>query len=287
MPFYIYAWIANIFYGLSTVVAKLISKEQITNPWLLNFSWGLLNIPFFLVFAIPNGVGWPTHWGAIWLVGIFTMLAGTLYILALYRLDVSILSPLFAFRTVFSLLLGAFLFDERLSMFQVFLVAIIFIAGLFVSVDEHLHIKSFFKKSIALAFGAIICSATLGATVKYAMQLDGYWEVTLWGSILSVILSLVTLPLFLRDIRKIPLRNYRGVFASVVVAIVGTLAINKAFAENISITSAIFAVPTAMIFAFLFSLFAPTLLEKHTMNVYAIRFIAAAVMILAALRLTA
>ena len=286
MPFYIYAWIANIFYGLSTVVAKLTSKKQITNPWLLNFAWGLLNIPIFLVLAIANGVGWPTHWGPVWLVGLFTMLAGTLYILALYHLDVSVLSPLYAFRSVFSVLLGMLLFAERLNTSQLILIGVIFIAGLFVSVDERLHIKSFFKKSIAVAFGAIICSATLGASVKYAMQFEGYWEVTLWGNLLSVVLSLVTLPLFWRDVPKIPLVNYKGVFASVVVAIIGTLAINKAFAENISITSAIFAVPMSMIFAFIFSLFAPKLLEKHTIKVYAIRFGAAAIMILAALRLT-
>jgi hypothetical protein len=42
-----------------------------------------------------------------------------------------------------------------------------------------------------------------------------------------------------------------------------------------------------MILAFLFSVFAPKLLEKHTMKVYAVRFAAAAVMIAAALKLSA
>jgi hypothetical protein len=40
-----------------------------------------------------------------------------------------------------------------------------------------------------------------------------------------------------------------------------------------------------MAIAFLFSVFAPQLLEKHTLKVYAVRFISAAIMIVAASQL--
>jgi len=44
--------------------------------------------------------------------------------------------------------------------------------------------------------------------------------------------------------------------------------------------------PFSMIFAFMFSVFAPKLLEKHTLKIYVIRFSSVAVMIWAAIQLT-
>ena len=41
-----------------------------------------------------------------------------------------------------------------------------------------------------------------------------------------------------------------------------------------------------MVIAFAFSTFAPQLLEKHTVRIYAIRFTAAAIMIVAAIELS-
>ena len=63
-------------------------------------------------------------------------------------------------------------------------------------------------------------------------------------------------------------------------------ALAVALGVNVGITSLIMSIPFSMIFAFLFSVFAPKLLEKHTKQVYAIRFTAAIVMIIAALQLS-
>ncbi len=71
------------------------------------------------------------------------------------------------------------------------------------------------------------------------------------------------------------------------VSLLSNLAANKAFEQNIALSSAIISLPVSMVLAFLFSVFAPNLLEKHTLKIYAIRFSAAAVMFLAALRLSA
>ena len=66
----------------------------------------------------------------------------------------------------------------------------------------------------------------------------------------------------------------------------GTLAANKAYAVNVSISSVITALPISMIMVFVLSIFAPKLLEKHPVKVYAVRFAAAAVMFLASLGLS-
>jgi hypothetical protein len=68
--------------------------------------------------------------------------------------------------------------------------------------------------------------------------------------------------------------------------LIGILTSNKSYTDNVTISSAIISLPMSMIMAFLFSIFAPNLLEKHTLKVYAIRFTAAAIMIISALKLS-
>jgi drug/metabolite transporter (DMT)-like permease len=286
MPFYVFAWITNFFYSLSAITGKLTSKHQIKNPWQLNYLWGLFSCILITPFALWNGVHLPTHWGPLWVFGIASALSGTLWILSMSLLDVSVLTPLYAFRPVFSVILGLLFLNEHLTVTQYILIGVIIIAGLFESADDHFSLRSFFHPTIALAITAVLFSAILGAATKYAMTYEGLWEVTLWGSLLSMVPGIVTIPLFWKDVQRTPVQKYKGLIVSVVISFIGFLSVNKAFAENISITTAILSVPTSMLMAFLFSVFAPKLLEKHSMKIYAIRFSAAAVMVLAALKLT-
>ena len=282
-----YAWMTNIFYGLSTVVGKLSSKHHLRNPWQLNFMWGLLLCVLSLPFAFYYRIGLPTHWGPMLLFSLFNALSGILWIFSLNLLDVSILSPLYSLRVVFSLLLGVIFFQEHLTPLQYGLIAILCFAGVFVSIDEHSKLRSFFRGSILIALAAVMSSAIFGATTKYALRYDGFWEVSVWGNILAQIMYVWTIPFFWKDLKKTPLKKYRAMVVAVVAAFIAFLAGNKAFAANVSITSAILSVPMSMIMALVFAMFAPSLLEKHTLKIYVIRFIAAGVMLVAALRLSA
>lgn len=286
MPYYLAAWLANLSFATSGIIGKLSVKHQIKNPWLYNFVWGLivtvLTIPVALFYHPPL----PTHWGALWIMGFFSMAAGVLYIFSLYALDISILAPLYNFRVVINIILGSLLFHEHLGGLQIGFMVLILICGLFVTADERLNIRSFFKKSIALGLITVTFSAVYGATVKYAMQFDPYWTVNMWGNILAQVLLLPTIWFFWKDIRNIRKDQWSGVIGHGGLTTIGSAAQNAAYAANISISTAILSVPSSMVIALLFSIFAPKLLEKHTMKIYAIRFTAAAVMIIAALQLS-
>ena len=286
MPYYVYAWLTNLFYGLGSIAGKLSSKHQLKNPWLLNFVLGLLVTASIVPLALFYHVQIPIHWGPILLAGLFCMLAGTFYILAMYQLDISVISPLYAFRSVFMVILGGLLFQERMTGMQLVYIGIIFVAGLVVSTEEHFTLRSFVRPGIGLAFLAILCSAIYSATLKNAMRYEGFWEVSLWNNLIAEVITLVTLPLFFKDMRKTPIHLYGGVFVTSIGYTLGALTQTMAYAQNIGLTSAILAVPVSMIMAFVFSIIAPKLLEKHTLKVYAMRFTAAAVMIIAALRLS-
>lgn len=287
MPFYVYAWIADLLWGVGSIAGKLSSKHHLANPWLLNFSWQVFGVLLLVPIVLINHTPLPTNWWPILIVAICYTFSGTLYILALSRLDISILSPLYALRSVFAVLLGALLFVEHLTQIQMLLVVVVFIGGLLVSMDEKLSIRSFFRPTIALALAAVIASAVSAAAVKNALQTQDYWTVNFWGNAIPVILLLPTISLFWNDFRKSKPVHFSGVVFLSIFSMLGTLAANRAFATNIGISSTIIAVPASMILAFLFSIFAPKLLEKHTIKVYAIRFAAATVMIIAALKLSA
>jgi drug/metabolite transporter (DMT)-like permease len=286
MSFITFAWIASIVFGLEVVIGKLASKYAITNPWMFNFAWSVFYFSSILPFALANGVGLPTHWGNVLWASLFSTLFGFLYIWAMFKLDVSIISPLFNFRTAFAAILGVLLLGEVLTSMQWGLIGTIFVAGMLVSLDERLKIKSFFQWPIAVIIGSMMILALMSIYMNKAFAENGYWEVTLWTLILTSVFTLPTVPLFLKDIRRTHVREYAGVAVMGLFGAMGTIAANLAYKENVSITSAIISIPFSMIFAFFLSRITPKLLEKHTLGVYVIRFTAAAVMIGAALKLS-
>lgn len=286
MSYVAYAWIASFLFGCVVISSKLTSKYAIKNPWLLNFIWSFIVVIFTVITAIPNGVGVPHSWGNIIAAAICSVVLWVSYTLALYRLDVSVLSPLYNFRTVISVLLGAVFLGEVLFPWQYTLIFLVFVGGFIVTFDEKLKLRSFFQKGVALSLLGITASSLSAVFTKTAIMESGYWEATMWSAVLRQVLLLPTVYLFIGEIKRIKLIQILPVIGFALIETIGTLAENIAFAANVSISSVIINLPFSMILAFLFSVFAPALLEKHSIRVYMIRFAAAAIMIVSALKLT-
>ncbi len=286
MPFYIYAWIGAVASGLFVVVAKLTSKHAISNPWLFNF----LLTTVTLLFTIPPAIYYhsilPNGWILVILAAIFATLNTIFYIFSNASLDVSVFMPLYNFRNIFTLLIGFLFFGDRFPTFKLFYVAVIIIAGVLTSLDEKLSLKSFFKITIALGILTVFFSAINGAFTKAVLMSNSLWTTNLWIAIINFVLLVPTIPLFKKDIKKLDVVHIVPVVLMGLFFTVGTFAANKGYEGSYSITSLIMVMPFSMIFAFLFSVFAPKLLEKHTLKIYMIRFISVAVMIWAAMQLT-
>lgn len=286
MPFYVFAWIAAIAYGCVAITVKLTSKYSIPNPWLFNFLFQLFVLFIMFPIALFNHAGWPMHWESIIFASVFFALFYLLYTMALYRLDVTVFAPLFNFRAIMSVFLAWIFFNEALRADQILLVVLIFIAGLFASIDEKFSISSFFKPAIAIAVVSVTSLALNNLLIKKAITDNSYWQLLMWQYVFSQVLLLTTFPQFNKDIRKLKLKQVGVVLLVALIFVVGELASTKAYAKNVGISSVIISLPISMIMAFFFSVFAPKLLEKHTLKVYAIRFTAAAIMIISALKLS-
>lgn len=286
MSYITYAWLTAIFYGIGSIAAKLSSKYHVSNPWLFNFVWTVITLLCIAPLAFVNHVGWPQDWGSMVILGLTGAVSGTLFILSLKALDISILSPFYAFRTPMVAILGVILFGEILTNIQIIFIGLIFSAGLFVSVDERMSIRSFFRPEIGLAFVTMISSALFNTAVKSASLHNSFWSVSFWSTLLTLIFILPTLPFFYRDLITTRMSRYQGILWSTIFLTAGLLTSYKALGQNVSISIAIMTLPLSMVFAFVISLIAPKLLEKHTVKVYAVRFAAATVMFFAALGLS-
>ena len=285
MPFQIYAWTASISSGFVAVLQKLTSKYSISNPWLMNFFFTLFILIFMIPLSLINHVGFPHMWNNIFWAAFFNELFWTLFLLSLYKLDVSTISPLFNLRSIFALFLGTIFLGEILGFQQFVLIALIIICGFFVTIDEKLKLTSFFKPSIGLIVVAMFALALKGFFINKAAVNDGFWEISLWQSFVSLLVLVSTIPLFIKDLAKTRAKQLIVLVGIASLQVIFELAATKAFSINLGISSLIISLPVSMIIAFLFSVFAPKLLEKHSIKVYLIRFVAAGLMVFASLHL--
>jgi drug/metabolite transporter (DMT)-like permease len=286
MPFYVYAWIGAIFGGFFVITAKLTSKHAISNPWLFNFLLSLVVLLFTLPAAIYYHAVIPNNWTMIIIAAIFLTLTNIFYIFSNKSLDVSVFMPLYNFKSIFAVLIGIIFFRENIAINKLFFVGVIFVAGILTSLDEKFSLKSFFKVTIAVGLATVFFNTLLNAFTKTAMLSNSVWTATLWTAILNFIFVIPTIPLFKNEIKKLNFSHIIPVGLMGLFDAIGILASNKAYQGNLGISSLIMNTPFSMIFAFLFSVFAPKLLEKHTLKIYAIRFVSTAIMIYAALQLS-
>ena len=232
------------------------------------------------------GVKTPEVWGSLIVVGVFNCLLGIFYVLALYKLDVSVLSPFGNLRTAITAILSVLLLGEALTANQYLLIVLIFISGAVLTYDEKMKLKSFLQPAIGLAFLYVLSASLWNISIKHSISDVGYWTTTIWSYILSVLFLGLTAPLFWKDIRKVNWKQIIIVFMLSVGSVLGALLSFKALETNVSISSAIMNLPLSAVAAFLLSFLVPELLEKHPIKVYIVRFSAAAVMIFSAIQLS-
>ncbi len=286
MSYYVYAWVGAIASGLIVVTAKLTSKHSISNPWLFNLLLVLVTLLFTIPPALIYKAGMPNDWTPIILAAVFSTLFYITWIFSTYALDVSTLTPLFNLRGIFAVFIGSMFLHESFSQSQLIYVAIIIIAGIFVSMDEKFKLRSFFNRSIGVAILCMLFLTINNSFIKVSLATNSLWTNNLWIAILNAIFLIPTIPLFRKELHKLNLKHILPIGAMGIFATITEFSANVAYGVNVGITSLIMNTPISMILAFLLSIFAPKLLEKHSLKIYAIRFTATVIMIYSTMQLT-
>lgn len=286
MSFTAYAWMATFIYGVETIIIKLSSKYAIKNPWLFNFLWNVLFVVFMIPIYATQHIEVPTKWPTLIITAMLSAICCVLFMIATYRLDVSVLSPLYNVRTGLSVLFAALLLGEIMNPMQIFLVGVIIVMGFLVTIDEKTTVKSFFRRDILIAMIFMVLLALYTVFLKKTILELGYWNATVWVAVLNLIFLIPTYPKFASDVKTLTLKQLIPVVIVTATSTVAYLISNKAYETNVGITSVIMTFPASMIIAFVLAVIWPKLMERHTMKVYAMRFAATAVMFVCSMQLT-
>jgi len=286
MSYIVFAWIATAVYGLETMVTKLSGKYAIKNPWTFNIIWNWFFLLLMLPFYLNSEVGIPAKWGNLLTASLLSAICCILYIISIYRIDVSVLSPMYNIRTGFSVLFSFLMLGEVFSSYKLFLIAVIIIMGLLVSFDEKFSFKAFISKNILVVLIFMVLLALYGIFLNKTISDIGYWNATVWTGVLPAIFLLFTYPKFKDDIKTVRRKQLLPVIFVAITSVIGTMAANKAYQVNVGITTVIMSIPSSMILAFIMSVIWPKLMEKHSLKIYAVRFAAAAIMFACALQLS-
>lgn len=282
-----FAWIASITYGLYSIVAKLIGKYKLKNSYQFSFFVTLFSGIIMAIVSYIYGGRLAFNWTYILFAAAFLALGNALYLAALKVLDVSVISPLFNIRVAITVLLGFLILGETFSPKSLFMIAIIFIAGFFASMDEKFSLKSFFTKNIGLGLLFMLVLSIQSIFINRAIDQTSYWTATLWISLLAIIFSFIFLyPKFRHDLPHTQIKDYLGIGLLALIGGIGDLAAFKAFEGNVGLSSVIISLPISMIMVFILSIWKPTLMEKHSLKVYFVRFAATGIMIWGALQLS-
>lgn len=110
MNFTVIIWLSAFAFGLQTIIGKLTSKYSLANPWLLNFFWTTFNLLLTVIIAYFFGIKAPTSFLPYIIAGLFLAVGNIFLTYAIYRLDVTVISPLFALRTAFTAIIGIMCF---------------------------------------------------------------------------------------------------------------------------------------------------------------------------------
>lgn len=287
MPYYIYAWIGSSVLAVYAIIAKLITKYKIKNPSQFSFFSTLAGGLVTIVISIINGANWPQQWGWITITGLFMALSNLLYINVLKRVEMTIISPMFNLKMVITLILGYLFLGEAITGKMVGLIFMIVVAGVLATMEEKFSLKSFLNKKIFLVIFLMFFASVLTIFFNRTINQNGYWTATLWMVVMSIIFSfLLNFFMFYKDLKTTKLSDYGWIPILAIVGGIGDLASYKALQKNVGVSSIILCLPFAMVMSIILAHIKPDLMEKHSVKVYAIRLMAASVMIFGAISLS-
>jgi len=285
MSYIVFAWAATFTYGFETIIIKLSSKYAIKNPWLFNILWNFLFVLFMVPIYANYPITIPDKWGSLLIASVLSAICCVFFMVLTYRLDVSVLSPLYNVKTGLTVLFASLLLGENMNHYQSMLIVIIIIMGFAVTVDEKTTIQSFFKKDILFAMIFMTLLAIYVVFLKKTIIDIGFWNATVWVAVFTLLFILPTYPKFKNDIHTLTKKQLLPVILVTCTSVFGYIVSNKAYEVNVGITSAIMTFPASMIMAFILAVIWPKLLERHSMKIYGLRFAATFIMFWCAIQL--
>lgn len=286
MPAYVlYAFLALLFLGTSTILFKFTAKHKIENSLVFYFYYMLVYFLLGILVPFVKPIDLiPTDLGALRPViinSVVVFLGYFLFFANLYKLDITTFGPLYNFRNIFSPVLAALFLGETISAGQIPWFLVIVITGFFVSIDERMSLRTFLQRPV-LTFLLFVFSLSLSSIfVNRGVAGVGYWNFLFYTYVSGFILGLTfLLPKVCREVR-ITFAQFWSVFVGTIFEFVGVALFVKALSYQVIVPTLVLSLPVFPVLTYIISRFRPELLEHHTTRVYIVRFIAIFLMFVA------
>ncbi len=277
MPSYIlYSLIAAFGFAVSSILNKFASKHAITDKWTLLFWYYFTFIPFALLIPLLTKIVFPQTLGLwIFLVvySLLFLLGNICFFIAVFKLDVSVISPFSQLQAAFLAILAFLFLGERFSVANYLWIVIILIGAIFVSFEERLSLKTFFQKSILLIIGMQFFHASANLMAGFILQSLNFWNLMWWTVVINTV-PVLLFTFFVNRLRvKVSWKQLNPMFLVNFAAFIAAASLFRAFQENLTIsgTISLLTAPITFIITVIFSKINPQLLEHHTKQVYILR----------------
>lgn len=270
----IFSLIAAVGFAFSGVVNKFISKHAIKERWLFLFYYYITFFPFILIIPFVAKLIIPTgSWLNLFFYSLFFLLGNICFFTAIYKLDASVFAPFFQLQAAFIAILAFLFLGERFPLLNYVWIGLILIGAVLVSLDERMHIKTFFQRAIFLIIFMQIFHAVSNLYAGFALKAMDFWNLTFWTTLISVLIVLAIVPFLVKFKLKASFNQVKPVFLSNFFSFIAVISIFAAFQTNLTISSAISLLSSPFILGItiLASRFRPELLEHHVSKVYLVR----------------
>lgn len=282
----LYAWIASIASATTPLVIKASSRSLVKSSWLFNLLWVGFSIPFIAGLALIKGGGIPTHWTPLLLLAGCYAIYYVSITSAVYKLDVTVVAPLFSLRAAFAVLLGLLFLDEKISALGLMLIILIILAIPLAAYNEKLRLKSFMHAYIFIAIFAMAMLAFVGYFSHQSVKDNGYATTLLWQGVLTFLFLLPTLQFISSSREQFTKYKLSPFLILGFSGFIYTVTATTAFAHNLALSSVIVSLPLSMVFAYILGRAIPRFSENQATKVYAIRFTGAFIMVSSAVLLS-
>lgn len=288
-PYIFFSFIAAVGFAFSGVVNKFISKHAIKERWPFLFYYYLTFFPFVLIIPFIAKLQTPAgNWSNLFLYSLFFFLGNICFFTAVFKIDASVLAPFFQLQSAFIAILAFLFLGERFPLLNYMWIGLILIGAVLVSLDERMHIKTFFQRAIFLIIFMQIFYAISNLYAGFALKAMDFWNLTFWTTLISAFIVLAIVPSLAKFKLKASFKQVKPVILSNFFSFIAVISLFAAFQTNLTISSAISLLSSPIILGItiLASRFRPELLEHHTSRVYLVRGIGVLLILFGAMRIS-
>jgi uncharacterized membrane protein len=296
MEWFVFALLCPAFWGLNNVFYKFLMTKKFRGYFPMLSFMGLVDVIFAVIVCLVNPASFifPTALYAM-TVGLFPLLAFWFYSKALMVEEISRITPLFQFISIFVVFLSVIFLNEILSVQRYFGVATIVIASILISYRNSKSGKSL-SSALKFMIPFSVVLAVHAILEKSLLTYIDYWSLFFWN-ILGAFCGILFLLTFSKPRRELAdavsavgKRAFFIVFVGEGVYFLGTICwLIAASMGYVSLVSAFAGLQHFFVFIYvlLSSLFVPKLLkEEMTRNVIVLKISAIALMFAGTLLVT-